>query len=72
MIQHRVKDCHQSRVQLDYYDHEYDRGNKDDEYDEDHATFLIFNLCIFAQDDHAKVDVEGGGGTHKGARKELS
>ena len=43
----------------------------------DCAAFLIFNrlwknLGIFAQDDHAKVYVEGGGETDKGARKEFS
>ena len=41
------------------------------------ATILIFMVMIFhlgisPQDDHAKVDVEGGGGTDKGPRKELS
>ena len=67
VLQHRVKECHHPRAQLDC-DDEGDCNILDIQI----FMVMIFNLGITPQDDHAKVYVEGGWESDKGARKELS
>ena len=73
VLQHRVEECHHPCAQLDCHD-EGDCNILDVQIFMVMVMVMvmIFNLGITPQDDHAKVDVERGWDTDKGARKELS